>query len=257
MTIKLPRIGPDGRRRGAWILLLVVTAIILATVTSMAMTPCTSRPGDGGVKVALSDGRALRVLYIGDSLSYGLYASSADKGFRQRMNAEFTKVHSVDAKAVGAVAYTASTIDLGTIGGNWDLAVVEQGTNDTGRSSLDTFRNDYAKLLDAVLAHSPLVQLVCLGVWTEPRFAQYYDRIIESECLSRGGTFRPLSDLFDNPENRGPAGLARFGGTSDNFHPNDLGHERISARLRGAIILTDGRQPWYRALFTRLRGCSI
>ncbi|MCE5288560.1 MAG: hypothetical protein LLG14_04885 [Nocardiaceae bacterium] len=123
MTTKMPRIGPDGLRRSAWILFLVVTAIILATAISMSKTACTARPG-----------------------------------------AEFATVHSVDAKVVGAVAYTASTIDLGTIGRDWDLAAVEQGTNDAGRSTLNIFRNDYEKLLDAIRVNSLLVQLVCLGV---------------------------------------------------------------------------------------------
>ena len=82
-------------------------------------------------------------------------------------------------------------------------------------------------------------------------------RVIETECLSRGGTFRKMSDIFADPSSRGPAGLVKYGGVSDDFHPNDLGYERISERLLGAIALTNGQQSWYRNLWVRLHSCNV
>lgn len=171
----------------------------------------------------------LKVLYSGDSLTHGLFASVQEAGFRPRMTAEFAKTGTVEELKTGASGGITSSVAFDTLGSGHQLAIIELGTNDVGPTSLTQFEADYSALMNEIAVRSPGVQFVCAGTWRPT--SSDFDAIIEQECVERGGRYKSLQDLFNDSTNRGPAGQAVFGGTSDDFHPNDKGYWAIADRL--------------------------
>lgn len=184
--------------------------------------------------------RPLRVLFAGDSLTYGLFASKQEKGFRYRMIDALSKDGPVDnqsaEKAGAGAADVSSVLDVPS---GLDLAIIELGTNDVGaQTPMDEFTKTYSDLLDKIRAKSPTVPLLCVGTWgsdgggygSEP-----YNEVIEAECVKRDGKFVSLYNLYPVEAYRGPAGKDAFGGTSDDFHPNDSGYKAVADLLLASL----------------------
>ncbi|NRD27267.1 SGNH/GDSL hydrolase family protein [Frigoribacterium sp. VKM Ac-2836] len=178
----------------------------------------------------------LKTLFVGDSLTAGLYASAADRGFRPLMVQALEANGPVTEDQGFQVDATTSEVrQVASVGTDQDLAIVQLGTNDVDATPLPTFEADYGETLRAIRESSPGVVFVCAGVWRGADEAAAYDDVVQSECAAQGGAFRPMSDLFEVDSNRGPAGRVAQGGVSDDFHPNDAGYAAIAHRLLGAI----------------------
>ena len=202
-------------------------------------TPAPSSPP--AVTAERTDG-TLQVLFAGDSLTGGLYASEQSKGFKWLMLDQLA--------AGGPVEEFNSALSGGTtvqvseqypVPSGLDLAVVELGTNDLGNVvPLDEFRTSYAALIEKITAGSPDVALVCAGVWEGngggPE-GPTYDRVIEQACTDAGGVFVSLRTIYQQSDTIGPVGLPAYLGTSDDFHPNDAGHAAIAAALLERITV--------------------
>jgi acyl-CoA thioesterase-1 len=98
---------------------------------------------------------------------------------------------------------------------------------------------DYTALIDAARERAAAGATVfCLGLWSDravtPAFPDYEEGLRQI-CRAKGGQWVPLSDLFVDPTNHGPAGTPTAQGPSDVFHPNDAGHRAIADRLVAAI----------------------
>ncbi|GGH93718.1 SGNH/GDSL hydrolase family protein [Arthrobacter liuii] len=203
-------------------------------------TAASTPPVDKPLAVQRIPGKSLRVLFSGDSLTGGLYASSQATAFQWLM---------VDAlKKSGPIEQMSSALSGGTtvevsqkytVPGGLDLAVVELGTNDKAKATpISDFRAAYVDLLNKITAGSPGVALVCAGVWEDVNGgpdALPYNNVISSECTARGGRFVNLTPIYKNPATIGPVGVPSFGGVSDNFHPNDTGHRAIADALLAQI----------------------
>jgi lysophospholipase L1-like esterase len=175
---------------------------------------------------------ALRVLFVGDSITGGFFASTEAAGFKQVMIAGMGKVEQTTAARARQTLSTVSGIT--DVPSNVDLAVVELGTNDVGiPTPLDAFREQYTGLLTKITTASPKAAILCAGTWTDN--GSRYDRVIESACVKAGGRFVPLAALFDTSDFHGPANVATRNGESDVFHPNDSGHQAIARDLLAAI----------------------
>lgn len=177
-----------------------------------------------------ADGK-LRVLFSGDSLSEGWYASAEDKGFRAlvakglatKIPVETVDTHHAGDRVQDLAARFPIPEDL-------DLAIVELGTNDVARKTDPAlFSQQYSRYLDDLLAKSPKVKVLCLGGWTQVGpLGTAIDKAISEECTGHGGKFLSLKRAYAIPDNRGPEGVKTFRGTSDAFHPNDAGHAAIA-----------------------------
>ncbi|WP_213816168.1 SGNH/GDSL hydrolase family protein [Glaciihabitans sp. dw_435] len=179
----------------------------------------------------------LKVLFIGDSLTGSLYASTEANGFRPLMvkaMKETGPVVAVEGHRNGGD--TADVSELENLGTDQDLAVVELGTNDYNVTTIEDFTTDYRAILAQIVASSPNVKLLCVGSWQQPDRGAPYDAVIKSECETQGGVYRSLQTLQTKEALRGPAGKTGvYGGTSDDFHPNDDGYAAIAELLVGAI----------------------
>lgn len=178
----------------------------------------------------------MRVLFAGDSLTEGYYATSPRDAFVARTVASWRGAGDVSVLRPQQAHATTTQVDsLVAVQGDLDLAVIELGTNDVDKTPLVKFQQDYARLLDKVESAAPGVPLVCFGTWQQAEDAGPYDAVIQEACTARDGRYVRLSDVFDDAAMRGPAQQPTFKGQSDEFHPNDTGHQVISDRLLATV----------------------
>lgn len=175
--------------------------------------------------------RPLRFMVPGDSLSGGYYSSTEEKSFRALVRAGLsasTPVEELKASQAGA--------NLSTVGGlvgipeNLDLAIIELGTNDTaGKTTIEDFATQYDALLRTIKNGSPEVAIVCVGPWGAPGTGtDPYDKAVEASCKTHGGQFVKISTVFGSTDNRTKKGEPSWLGPADDFHPNDIGHQKIA-----------------------------
>ncbi|WP_458781234.1 SGNH/GDSL hydrolase family protein [Arthrobacter sp. D3-16] len=186
------------------------------------------------VRLTFPADRPLRVLFAGDSLTGGFFASTKDRAFTELMKQSLAQKGPIE-EARGEQAHAT----LSTVGGlvevpaGLDLAVVELGTNDVGAKTEPTaFASQYAGLLEKIQAESPNVKILCASVWqSEGTSMDVYNRAIQEQCEHAGGKYANISTLYGAAGHRGPEGLETWIGTSDTFHPNDIGHKAIANLL--------------------------
>lgn len=195
--------------------------------------------------VKRNSGADLNVLFAGDSLTGGLYASTQGKAFKWLMLDSLNKsgpVQEFNSALVGGTTLQVS--EKYAVPANLDLAVIELGTNDQGNQvPMAKFTASYQSLIDRVKAGSPHVTLECAGIWEANGGSpseSAYDVTIRDICEKAGGRFVSLRTIYQEGDTIGPAGEVSFNGTdntgtSDDFHPNDKGHEQIASALLNAI----------------------
>lgn len=236
---------------GGLALLIVIGSVGVIGYSRPAPEPFTAplsdpliEPPEAGVdaepvaSIAFPEGRPLSVIFLGDSLTGNLYASSEAAGFRALVADGLAQYGPVENNQANRIHATTSEVFEGApLGENHDVAVIQLGTNDVGRSvPVDEFRLDYRDTLAAFRQSSPAVQMVCLGTWQAPVAGGAYDDIIEEECEAQDGIYRALHDLATDAAMVGPAGKVDVvQGPSDNFHPNDEGHAAIAQRVLDSL----------------------
>ncbi len=182
--------------------------------------------------------RPLRVLFIGDSLMWGSFASDESLTYRARVTAALSARGPVEVATVGGPGWSAAeaTEDLPAVAGPFDLVLVEVGANDSVALTAARFGEDYAALLDGVRTLAPDAVLVCDGVWNGPELATALDRELRPVCAEHGGVVVPLSRLYVDETLRGPEGSpVPGGGVRDQFHPNDAGHAAIAEEMLAVL----------------------
>jgi acyl-CoA thioesterase I len=192
------------------------------------------------------------IVFVGDSLTVGHGASSADAGFAAQVaRSAPTPGDGTRAAIVGFSGGCVDDLLSVRLPRPRSLAIVELGTNDwlgysrrgaSAPTPAAAFRQRYFELLSRVVPVSSTARLLCLGVWGVgdrrnglALAPADYDGIIEAACAARDGRYVSLSSLYQDPRCRGPAGVATPFGLSDDVHPNDRGHQRIAAIVSKAV----------------------
>lgn len=198
------------------------------------------------VRLDFPEDRALNIFWAGDSLTAGFSAVEQTDGFRFRVNRFLEKWGPVEeyvaTKPAAEPLFKVGVLDEESIPtAGVDLAVIELGTNDAGRTDEIEFKSQYAALIDKVMSGSPDAKMICAGAWGIPgtNGTGPYDRIIKTECEKVGGLYLDMTDLYLDEELTGPEGVETFAGPRDAFHPNDFGHEEIADYITSRIKVSE------------------
>lgn len=226
--------------------------LALAVVACAALVPAGSaRPQPAAAARPASEpaAGASRLLFVGASVTRGYYSTEVGDAYP----AELDRLLVAGARTVRAtvVAHPGARVAEASawpLAAGQDIVVVHLVTNDFRRSTpLGAYRASYDRLLQRLRRGSPAAHLLCLGDWGPPVAineigvpAVDYDAVIDAACEDRGGVFVPLSQLYADLQNRGPAGRPTALGPSDAFHPNDAGQLAIA---RAALAGLDGSPP--------------
>lgn len=190
-----------------------------------------------------SDSGPIRVLFAGDSLTAGAFAFSGKESFRGIVTSTLEEGGDVEATRIGDSGLTTAEVfpQVASAGEGYNLVIVELGTNDVTRSTPRAFADDYRRFLDAIRDHSPDAVLLCTGIWgADSSQVRGMDVAVQRECTARGGGYVPLSSIYQDEGNRGPAGTLRpsDGVKLDDFHPNNAGHTAIAGALLAGLTLS-------------------
>ena len=188
---------------------------------------------------AHGEGRALRVAFVGASVTRGWYVSSLEDAYpavTARLLAR-SRDRTVDWSVVaqpGAPVADALTWEFPR---DQDIVVLHVVSDDFlyGTPPAE-YQSKYRALLHELLAVSPRAHLVCLGDWGKVGAVNHlgtsaytYDTAVYQECAGVGGTYVPLNQDYDVPGARGPRGHPSvFGPARGDFHPNDMGDRLIA-----------------------------
>lgn len=188
------------------------------------------------IQLTHPQGRPLRVMVAGDSLSVGYYASTKDKSFKSLVLSQLGQAEALDPKQGPGKL---STVDrIIEVPPNLDLAIIELGTNDVGVPvPLETFKANYVNLFNMVKKSSPDVRFMCASTWAKD--SPTFDVAIHDLCETVDGAYVDLTGAKAVPANRGPKDVQTEFGLSDAFHPNDAGHKAIAEAIISKISWTN------------------
>lgn len=242
-------VGPSMRRRPlrAW-LLVGLAALVMAAAADISYAsirhPAAAEPAHGHQPAAL------RVEFVGASITAGWYASSAREAYPQRVERILERHgHRVVLTVEARPGVLAGTVLTWSIPGRQDVVVVHVATNDYGHATpLADYAAEYDELVTRLRAQSPDAHLVCLGTWTAPGAVDHqglaaasYDVVDRDACAAAHGVFVSLAPGFAKPAFHGPAGRRTPYGRSDVFHPNDAGQLWIAGAVAAALPAAPGR----------------
>lgn len=177
---------------------------------------------------------------MGDSLTEGFYASTSDKRFVEVYAKMLEDKLGYEVDVQGVAGYGGTTTNgvkgLDEIEAqNPDLVTIAFGTNDAdpnNGSSIDTFIANLDLMIQTVTninGKSPKVVLVT--TWNQGDKAQPFDDAIKAAGEKYNLPVADISDIWQDSTNKGPEGVETFKGTSDNWHPNDAGMQKIAERI--------------------------
>jgi lysophospholipase L1-like esterase len=176
------------------------------------------------------------ILFVGDSLTVGFYASSPGKTYPALVSARLGR----PGVLVATGGVTASHYAARTAYPKAAIVVVELGTNDfEHQTPVGAFDRAYEDVIAHVRAANPTARLVCVAVWngsySNPAWtpSATYDAKIRGDCT--GGKVANVTGAFDTLADRGPQGTQSAFGQRDQFHPNDAGHQAIATSVLGAL----------------------
>lgn len=190
-------------------------------------------------------GKTIKYIPMGDSLTSGYFATTEENSFVNKFcdllknKMSFTYVDKGISKAIGNNHY--GSILAGALvkenieavnSQQPDLITIEYGTNDCSPQnnvSQDTFRTQLNTLIDSVTINvnrDPTI--VLLTTWGNSESSGKLDDVIIEVGKERNIPVVNLKPIYSDWNNKGPKEIQTFRGASDNFHPNDNGHDEIA-----------------------------
>ena len=220
---------------------LVLRRPPVAGGSSPRPTPVANQPA-GQQAPSRTEARALRVAFVGASVTRGWYVTSLGDAYpavTARLLAR-SRERPVDWSVVARPGAPVAAVLRWELPRDQDIVVLHVVSNDFlyGTPPAE-YQTRYRALLHELLAGSPRSHLVCLGDWGKVgavnrlgASAYTYDTIVSQECGGVGGTYVPLNQDYDAPGARGPRGHPSvFGPARGDFHPNDEGNRLIAASV--------------------------
>lgn len=210
------------------IVLLAMFLVGCAPVSATGIPKATVAPSATATPVG-----APRIVFIGDSLTEGAFATRQDADYVVRVT---YALHATQEDTQGHYGWTVANTITSLIAHpapSADIVVVELGTNDVGSTPVDLFSRQYAQLLSLIRETQPAnARWACLSTWRDPSSSGAYDSVIQSECP---GTYVPIGQFYMNGTMHGPTGRVTWLGMGDWFHPNDKGHQAIAQAVETAL----------------------
>ncbi|MGH0588852.1 SGNH/GDSL hydrolase family protein [Bacillus mycoides] len=177
---------------------------------------------------------------MGDSLSDGFFASTEDKKFTQVFADKINKEIGYKV-TVGGVSGYGGTSSNGLKGvekinsQDPDLITLEYGTNDSDphkNVSVEQFEENMNAMIDVLTKNeNKKPKIIMVTTWNQGDKSIPYDNVIKKIAKEKGFPVADISDIWKNPDNKGPKGVDTFKGKSDDWHPNDKGMQQIAERI--------------------------
>jgi lysophospholipase L1-like esterase len=199
-----------------------------------------------GVKAALKEHRAIRVLAIGSSSTAGIGASSPLASYPARLEGELEKMFSDDVEievinrgVSGEIAAGAADRMRSTVAEvDPDIVIWQVGTNDAlARVEVDRFSSSLDETVLWLKSHN--IDVVLVDPQYTPSLArnEYYGQIVKSiEDVARKDRV-PLVRRFEAMRYLAAERKARGYLATDQFHLNDLGYRCMAEHVARAITV--------------------
>ena len=188
------------------------------------------------------------IVFVGDSLTVGLYAVTEAESFRALIAARFVCTTELIA-ASGGQSKDVNLVGLTEAAG--DIVVIELGTNDAiGYPDLvpvapAVFEANLRAIARAARSGNQACRLIFLSVWQQAPTRTPYDARIAAVAAGYGRHFIDISTIKDDPAASQPEGVETYLGKSDGWHPNTVGHAAIAdavgdeiAKMLGQTVKT-------------------
>ena len=178
------------------------------------------------------------IVFIGDSLTVGLYAVTEAESFRALIAARFM----CTSELIGTSGGQSKDVSLvGVTEAAGDIVVIELGTNDAiGYPDLvpvapAVLEANLRAIARAARSGNQACRLIFLSVWQQAPTRTPYDARIAAVAASYGRHFIDISTIKDDPAASRPAGVDTYLGISDGWHPNTVGHAAIAGAVGDEI----------------------
>lgn len=175
---------------------------------------------------------------MGDSLTDGFYASTEDKKFTSLFSDYLNKGlgYSVNLEGVSGYGGLSSNGVRGVsqvINQDPDLVSIEYGTNDADpkrKVKPDTLKKNLTTIVEHLNSMDRPPKIFFITTWKTDHTGTY-DAAIKSVAKKYKLPVVDISEFYLEDKTSGPKGKKVYKGTSDDFHPNDLGMQLIARRM--------------------------
>lgn len=187
--------------------------------------------------MAISLAGVSKVLYLGDSLTYGMFSSTEATSWRGLTNTYLATQSIAAGTYIGGANGQTSGYQsiLATLTAQAaDLCFIELGTNDASAGvSAATFETNMRAIAEAVKDGNADCIFVFMTTWNEGTPGAALDIVIRNVAADYGDHLVELGNIYPAPETAKPPGTATwvedpYNYESDGWHPNDTGHKAIA-----------------------------
>lgn len=223
---------PDRSARVTAIIAAGLGLVVVGLVVALAVRP--PIVDDPRLRIPVGDDGAVHAVFLGGSLTDGVFASRPENGYRPRVVAALGP-GTTESRGGVESGRLEQALDEVDIPAGTNLVIVELGSGDVWNLTDEQVGDAYTELVAEIREQAPDAALVCLGVWNEHQATSLYDTGIRQPCQRAGGVFVPLVDVFEGVGMRGVAGEEAYGGPADGFHPSDAGYEAIAELITASL----------------------
>jgi acyl-CoA thioesterase I len=181
-----------------------------------------------------------KFIFLGDSLTRGLFASAEATTFRALLAEHFGATATrVAATGGNSADFLNSRAEI--VAAQPDVVIIELGTDDQvdGHSTVDDLAVNLRTLVGFAREGNAACRVVMFSTWRGTGEYPAWNAAIRDVAHECGASYVSLQALYDDRDNHGPAGVPTIwpdipgpggiGFVTDYFHPNDAGHAAIAA----------------------------